>query len=238
MSQRKTQGFNGWQCGGGDSDDLKPAVMDRLMALAQQAIDAGMVPFLGFGFVHYIDGKPQDHGKGREREVGRVFARACARLRGPYAVYCNGLDDHIEPGRVTECAAGFRETNRTAPLGFHPLHGVWARPPDDMGPIFATTQSGHRNLSRAHSQRLVIACNPTRYAVFAQEPCYEGAPQYGNASHIINAADVREAIGGAVDGGAAGVGYGHTTVWAFGNGWKKAITSAGAYIPAQEAKRI
>jgi len=107
-----------------------------------------------------------------------------------------------------------------------------------MGPIFATTQSGHRDLSRAHSQRLVIACNPTRYAVFAQEPCYEGAPQYGNASHIINAADVREAIGGAADAGASGVGYGHHLVWPFGQGWRDGVKAAGANIPAQEAKRI
>ena len=103
----------------------------------------------------------------------------------------------------------------------------------------ATTQSGHRDLSRAFAASLVKECDPASRPVLALEPCFEQMPQYGNTSHIIDARNVRDAIGGAVDAGCAGVGYGHHLVWPFGSGWRGAVTGAGgAAAPASEARRI
>jgi len=241
MGERKRQGFNSLHLATDGEEYRNKAILDELLRLCRLSWANGFVPIVGIGLHHYENNKPVRHVReGGEREQGIMFGKLLQRFDGPYLVMVNGLDDQVSLAHVELMARGFREVNG-APICYHARHphggyGGYAVP--DVHNAIATTQSGHRDLSRAFAANLVQRCDPSVRPTIAIEPAFEGMPQYGNESHIINAADVRSAIGGAVDAGASGVGYGHHLVWPFGQGWRDGVKAVGASVPAQEAKRI
>jgi hypothetical protein len=237
LAERQKQGFNALHIStdGQEHNDRKK--LDELVRLCMLAWAHGFVPFIGCGLHHYENGKPVRHvPSGQERATGQLYGRLLTRYDGPLVWHVNGLDDSISAADVSAVAHGIRDVHG-APICYHARHGGFAAP--DVDGAIASTQSGHRDISRAFAAGLVSRCSPGKVPVLAIEPAFEGMPQYGNTSHIINANDVRQAVGGAVDAGCAGVGYGHNDVWPFGSGWKTATQNApGARIPAAEAKRI
>jgi hypothetical protein len=237
LAERKTQGFNAIHVSTDGEEYRDRTKLDELVRLCRFAWSHGFVPFVGVGLHHYENSKPVRHTPaGRERETGRTFGRLLARYDGPMIWNVNGLDDGISEGFVKEVALGIRDVH-SAPIAYHAHHGLFAVP--KVGGAIATTQSGHKDLRRAFAASLVKECEPALLPVLALEPAFEQMPQYGNTSHIIDAADVANAIGGAVDAGAAGVGYGHHLVWGFSRGWQSAVENAkGASVPAKEAARI
>jgi hypothetical protein len=236
MGERKRQGFNTLNLATDGEEYRNKGILDELIRLCRLTWANGFVPIVGIGLHHYENDKPVRHVReGGEREQGIMFGQLLQRFDGPCLVMVNGLDDKISLAHVELMARGFREVNG-APILYHAKHGGYAVP--EVTNAIASTQSGHRDLTRASAANLVQRCNPSVHPTIALEPAFEGMPQYGNESHIINASDVRAAIGGAVDAGCAGVGYGHHMVWPFASGWREAVKAAGASIPAQEAKRI
>jgi hypothetical protein len=246
LDTRKAQGFNVIQFGEDGqafNTDGNPVAwcMGKLAAVLDAIEARGMFAMVGVGLHRYgTDGKPFINvSTGNERKVGETFAKWLAR-DCVLSIYINGMDDKIGMDRLLRLAEGVRAGAPGHMISWHPRHGAASYPAVAPGPLcsFVAVQSGHRDLGREAAYRLVKAC-PDSVPVVDIEPCYEGMPQYGNASHVINADDVERAVAGAVDAGAAGVGYGHHLVWGFAPGWKDAVWKApGARRAVQQARRI
>jgi hypothetical protein len=246
---RKEQGFNVIQCGDNGScfeQDGTPIesrleTIDRVLDTAEAE---GMMIYLCSQRHRYVSGKPVEWigDDAAAQSAGRIYAARYAGRKCVMAFWISGLDDRYSPDYLMPLAQGVRDGAPNHLIGWHPMHGCTsygdaANPTVPIGPLcnFVTAQSGHRNLSAGNVQSLIAQC-PEDVPFWDVEPCYEGMPQYGNASHIIDATDVARAVGTAVKSKkTAAVGYGHHLGWGFAPGWQAAVKNAPGWRKVIEA---
>lgn len=199
----------------------------RARALAEAAVEHGIVPVLVVLWCNYVPGTwgaalTPDLVMTEEQTDAYVdlVADTFADLGVLFAVSGDeNFTDPVSCGRYERAARRLREKAPGALLTLHPAVIVTQPPRITDGDLldYYSYQAGHDEGwdVQPHEQAAAFRAMPVRRPVVSMEPCYEGHG-YGSGAGRHTAAHVRRASWGSVlAGSGAGLGYGAHGVWSW-----------------------
>jgi hypothetical protein len=213
--------------GAWDLDRLNPAYFERARAMAESAIDHGIVPILVVLWCNYVPGswgaELTPHLVMNEEQTDRYLDRVIDTFADLGVLFAASGDDNFTNQVSAErYEHALRVLRVKAPANLLTLHpGVYVTQPPRItgGDLidYYSYQAGHDEGwdTQPYEQAAAFKAMPVNRPVVSMEPCYEGHG-YGKGAARHDGADVRRASWGSLlAGSGAGLGYGAHGVWSW-----------------------